>query len=108
MMEALKKLQNGLHTDDVKKIQSSVSELDFHLTKVIDKIAEVGSTYSSLDTKLRDLQLKEEGETQGLSEKSEVDVVAAATELKKTEGALQASMMAGKKLLSPTLLNFLQ
>lgn len=108
LITALKSFKEGLVTNDGDMIQSSLGDLSYQTEKVSSLQASVGAIQNSLTNNIEALKDDEILAKTRLAKVEEVDMVSAASDLKKTESVLQASLTAGAKLGQQTLFDFLK
>jgi flagellar hook-associated protein 3 FlgL len=108
MIENLEILYDSLQDNDVEGIRRAMNELDHQMEKTSSYQATLGSIYNGIDNTGRRLELSKEIATRELSKLEDADSYKVMSDFKKTENVLQSTLLASKKLLQPSLLNFMQ
>ena len=108
MVETLDVLYSGLVANDKTAIQTAISELDYQLDKATSSQATIGAMWSSLEKAGERLSKENVLTRESLSNTEDADIYEATSEFKRTETALQSTLMASTKLLQPSLMNYLK
>jgi flagellar hook-associated protein 3 FlgL len=108
MIDALKLLQDSLTSDDKKGIYKAIDELQYQLEKTASLQANIGAIWGAIEKAEDRLILQKEQKIDVVSKVEDADMFEATSDFKRTESALQTTLMASNKLLQPSLLNFLQ
>ena len=108
MVTALELLKNALEGNDKAGITKSVDEIKFHLEKSAAIQANVGATWAALNASENRIEVQKDHQIDTVSKIEDADIYDATSNYKRTETALQSTLMASNKLLQPSLLNFLQ
>lgn len=108
MVETLQSLYEGLMVNDRQMVMSCINELDHQMEKTTSARATLGARLNGLEQSAKGLEYQEELATADLSRIEDADVYQATSDFKRTEAALQSTLMASNKLLQPSLLNFMQ
>lgn len=108
MIDSLKILQDSLTSNDKKGIYKAIDELQYQLEKTASLQANVGAVWQALENAESRLNLQKEQKIDVVSKVEDADMFEATSDFKRTESALQTTLMASNKLLQPSLLNFLQ
>ena len=108
MIDALKMLQDSLTSDDKQGVYKAIDELQYQLEKTASLQAKIGAIWGAVENAEQRLELQKEQKTEVISKIEDADMFKATSDFKRTESALQTTLMASNKLLQPSLLNFLQ
>ncbi len=108
MVHALQNLYEGMMENDKGEIQKDMSELEFHLEKVVGFQATIGGMWNSINNTQTQVARNAEATKVTLSEIEDADAFQVMSDFKKTEAILQSTLLASNKVLQPSLLNFLQ
>lgn len=108
LVTALELLKDALEGNDKVGITKSVDEIKFHLEKTAAIQANVGATWAALNASESRIEVQKDHHVDTVSKIEDADIYDATSNYKRTETALQSTLMASNKLLQPSLLNFLQ
>lgn len=108
LFSVLGDLRDALQANDPAAVSATLDRLDRGLTQLNVERTRIGAVDSELDTQQRALSNRTVGLTTRLSEAQDADVAAVFSSLARQEAALQASLQATARLLSPTLLDYLR
>lgn len=108
LIDALKLLKDSLNADDKKGIYKAIDELQYQLEKTAALQSNVGAIWSAMEQAEERIELQKEQKIDTVSKVEDADMFKATSDFKRTETALQTTLMASNKLLQPSLLNFLQ
>lgn len=100
-------LYEGLSANDPHSIQKSIDEIDMGINRVIESTAALGGRRSSFDAIAERLEHSEERLAYDNNNIEAADLAKTAMDLRRAETGLQYTLQSSGKLLSPTLLNFL-
>lgn len=108
VFHVIRSISEALEAGDVSKVSDLIAKVDTRLNTILEKRAEVGARtnrlmlvqdrLSSISINLMNIQSKTE----------DADMTAVITNLKMEENVYQASLSAGAKLISPSLVDFLR
>jgi len=101
-------LKTALETNDVGAIQDAMSSLDGHFDDISAKISDVGSKMNRMDLKEKIFQDLNFSNTDRLSKIEDADLAEAIMELKSRELAYQAALSSSAKLMTLTLIDYMQ
>jgi len=101
-------LKTALETNDVGGIQDAMSNLDGHFDDISAKISDVGSKMNRMDLKEKIFQDLNFANTDRLSKIEDADLAEAIMELKSRELAYQAALSSSAKLMTLTLIDYMQ
>ena len=107
MMGTLLVLSHALQNDDSEGAGLLLEQLDASIQGVLDVRSNVGTRAIRLETTDNRLQDQELSFTKLLSEVEDADLAEALTRLATYEANYQAALMAGSKIIQPSLLDFL-
>lgn len=108
VFDVIKVMHDGLMTNDTKIIQTCIERLDKFHEQVVEVRATIGARAKTIDGYKDGI---EKSIVDNVSLKSEIedsDIVKAASELKKEENILSASLNVTNRLLQPSLMDFLR
>lgn len=108
MYDSLETFLGGLTTDNQQDIQKSMRQIDYQIEKSTSFQARVGAIYNALTHAGKRLAHSLENAAANKSKTEDADLYRVSSDFKRTEAALQSTLMASNKLLQPTLLNFMQ
>lgn len=108
VIESLRGLYSSLVADDKEGIHEAITQIQNSITRVSNSIAILGSRRASVDDLEQRLDQTEEILVEQSNAIESADPVEAAMSLRRAETALQSTLAAGAKILTPSLLNFLQ
>lgn len=106
-METLDTFYNDLLNDNEAGIQASVSDFENALDQVANVRAEIGAKLNNLDSLKTGFDNRDVTLQTFLSDTEDSDIALDATELEKTELALESLRMVSSDILSRSLLDFL-
>ena len=101
-------LKNSLATDDVEGIQDAMSDLDGHFDDISTKISDVGSKMNRMDMKEKIFEDIIFTNTERLSKIEDADMAEAIMELKAREFAYQAALSSSAKLMTLSLIDYME
>jgi len=101
-------LKTALITNDVGGIQDAMSNLDGHFDDISAKISDVGSKMNRMDVKEKIFQDLNFANTDRLSKIEDADLAEAIMELKARELAYQAALASSAKVMTLTLIDYMQ
>ena len=101
-------LKTSLETDDEGGIQDAMSELDGHFDDISAKISDVGSKMNRMDVKEKIFEDIIFANTDRLSKIEDADMAEAIMELKSRELAYQAALSSSAKLMTLTLMDYME
>ena len=101
-------LKTALMTNDVGGIQDAMSNLDGHFDDISAKISDVGSKMNRMDVKEKIFQDLNFANTDRLSKIEDADLAEAIMELKARELAYQAALASSAKVMTLTLIDYMQ
>jgi len=108
LFDVTRTLHTGLMTNDTKLIQTTLDDLDKATQQVIQLRAELGSRINTIKTYKNGLDQTKIDNAKLKSEIEDADIVSTASELKKEEALLDTTLNATKRLLQPSLLDYLK
>ncbi|MBW2014826.1 MAG: hypothetical protein JRI69_13755, partial [Deltaproteobacteria bacterium] len=101
-------LKTALMTNDVGGIQNAMSNLDGHFDDISAKISDVGSKMNRMDVKEKIFQDLNFANTDRLSKIEDADLAEAIMELKARELAYQAALASSAKVMTLTLMDYME
>ena len=101
-------LKTALEANDVGGIQDAMSNLEGHFDDIVTKISDVGSKMNRMDVKEKILQDLNFANTDRLSKIEDADLAEAIMELEARELAYQAALSSSSKLLTLTLMDYME
>ena len=101
-------LKTSLETDDEGGIQDAMSELDGHFDDISAKISDVGSKMNRMEVKEKIFEDIIFANTDRLSKIEDADMAEAIMELKSRELAYQAALSSSAKLMTLTLMDYME
>jgi flagellar hook-associated protein 3 FlgL len=108
MIDALNMLKTSLESDDKDGIYKSIEEMQYQIEKTASLQANIGAIWGAIEKAEDRITLQKEQKIQVVSKVEDADMFEATSDFKRTESALQTTLMASNKLLQPSLLNFIQ
>jgi flagellar hook-associated protein 3 FlgL len=101
-------LKAALIANDVGGIQDAMSKLDSHFDDISTKISDVGSKMNRMEVKERILEDLNFANTDRLSQIEDADYAEAITRLTATELAYKAALSSSAKLMTQTLMDYME
>jgi flagellar hook-associated protein 3 FlgL len=101
-------LKTSLETDDEEGIQDAMSDLGGHFDDISAKISDVGSKMNRMDVKEKIFEDIIFANTDRLSKIEDADMAGAIMELKSRELAYQAALSSSAKLMTLTLMDYME
>ena len=101
-------LKTALETNDVGGIQDAIGTLDGHFDNISTKISDVGSKMKRMDVKEKILQDLNLANTDRLSKIEDADLAEAIMDLQATELAYQAALSSSSKLMTLSLVDYME
>ena len=101
-------LKTALETNDLGGIQNAMSNLDGHFDDISAKISDVGSKMNRMDVKEKIFQDLNFANTERLSKIEDADLTEAIIKLKARELAYQAALSSSAKLMTLTLMDYME
>jgi flagellar hook-associated protein 3 FlgL len=101
-------LKTSLTNNDVEGIQDAMSDLDGHFDDISTKISDVGSKMSRMDIKGKIFEDIIFANTERLSKIEDADMSEAIMELKAREFAYQAALSSSAKLMTLSLIDYME
>ncbi len=108
IFDIIKVMHDGLMTNDTKIIQTCMERFDKFYEQVIEVRATIGARSKTIDGYKEGLEKSSIDNVALKSEIEDADIVRAASELKKEETILSASLNVSNRLLQPSLMDFLR
>ena len=108
LIDSLKFFKDALERNEVHDIHRVSDELSFHQEKISSFQASIGAMSNTIDNIGQNLELMIDYEKKAISEIEDADMYQTTSNFKRTEAALQATLVASNKVLQPSLLNFFQ
>jgi flagellar hook-associated protein 3 FlgL len=106
-MQTLENLRSALNTNDVTVIQNSIAAIDSALSQVANVRADIGSRVSALDGLKQNQSERAFTFEKLLSDVEDTDIAKTASEIAKTELALESLRQSGVRVMTRSLLDFL-
>ena len=100
-------LKTALETNDVGGIEDAISNLDGHFEDISTKISDVGSKMNRMEVKERILEDLNFANTDRLSQIEDADYTEAIMRLEATELAYQAALSSSAKIMTQTLMDYM-
>lgn len=108
LYNTLNTLHIGLENNSTDEVHRAMYQLDHQLEKASIYQSKLGAIYASLDQARQRIEQTTDL-AKGIKSKTEdADIYKITSDFKRTESALQSTLMASNKLLQPSLLNFMQ
>lgn len=107
-LQALKSLQISLEAGDKRGVQQSLDELDIAREQVVTVRSQMGSRLSAVEKNVESLEKMKLDNRIIVSQHEDADAFKTYSDLKRTEGQLQATLQTSGKLIQPSLLDFLR
>ena len=101
-------LKTSLTNNDLEGIQDAMSDLDGHFDDISTKISDVGSKMNRMDIKEKIFEDIIFANTERLSEIEDADMAEAIMELKSREFAYQAALSSSAKLMTLSLIDYME
>jgi flagellar hook-associated protein 3 FlgL len=101
-------LKFALETNDVGGIEVAMSDLEGHFDDISAKISDVGSKMNRMEVKEKILEDLNFANTDRLSQIEDADYAEAITMLTTTELAYQAALSSSAKLMTQTLMDYME
>lgn len=101
-------LKTLLINNDLEGIQDAMSDLDAHFDDISTKISDVGSKMNRMDIKEKIFEDIIFANTERLSEIEDADMAEAIMELKSREFAYQAALSSSAKLMTLSLIDYME
>jgi flagellar hook-associated protein 3 FlgL len=101
-------LKTSLTNNDLEGIQDAMSDLDGHFDDISAKISDVGSKMNRMDVKEKIFEDIIFANTERLSKIEDADMAEAIMELKARELAYQAALSSSAKLMTLTLMDYME
>lgn len=108
LFTTLSAFQTALETNDVSGIQNAMTSLDTNFDAISEKISYVGAQMQRIELKGEILQNLNLSNTERLSEIEDADITEAIMNLKFVEFAYQATLASSARVMSLSLVNYLQ
>ena len=108
MFDVMEALQKSLELDDRDAISDRLQDIDHARNQVLDLIAQVGNTMIALQDSKKKISEQEFSYQTRRSEIQDIHMPTTLVEMNTVETNRQASLNAGKRLLQPSLLDFLR
>jgi flagellar hook-associated protein 3 FlgL len=108
LLAILDNLKTALENDDQGSIAAQLDELNDSLDQILKEISRAGAKIQRLETTQERLVYFESEITKFLSAVEDVDITKAVTELTAKQLAYEASLVAAKRVVQPSLLDFLR
>jgi flagellar hook-associated protein 3 FlgL len=108
IVKSLRDMYKALSTNDIEGIWASIDKLEAGSKRVVNAVAVVGARRSAVEDVARRLDHHEELLLSDNNTLESADPFKAAMDLKGAETSLQSTLTSSSKLLTPSLLNFLQ
>lgn len=108
MITSLDLLKEALDSNDKSGIYKAVDEIKFQLEKASSVQANIGAIWAALNASEKRIEVQKDHQIATVSKVEDADIYEATSDYKRTETALQSTLLASNKLLQPSLLNFLQ
>lgn len=108
MVTSLELLKEALDGNDKPGIFKAVDELKFQIEKASSVQANIGAIWAALNSSEKRLEVQKDHQIETVSKVEDADIYQSSSDFKRTETALQSTLLASNKLLQPSLLNFLQ
>lgn len=108
LFDALRRFNIALLTGDIETIRQGISDFTLLHENIVTLRAKVGSRLSNLESNVLALDKQLETSTQLMSELEDADLAAVVTELTKQESVYKNALASSKRLIQPSLLDFLK
>lgn len=99
---------NGLKTGDKNDVQGSLDGLDQAFRQVLQSRAVIGARQNSLKMSQDSIEVAKESGMTLLSSTEDADVLKVFSDIAKNENTLKASLEMNRKILTPSLIDFLK
>jgi flagellar hook-associated protein 3 FlgL len=108
LFRELRAFKVGLMTGDIPLIQGTLDSFDEILKQIVNTRARIGSRANSLDFSEGNVSREVLHNQEVQARIEDVDMLKLSSDLKQTEQALQAGIEMGKRLVQPSLMDFLR
>jgi flagellar hook-associated protein 3 FlgL len=108
LFTTLSAFQTALETNDVSGIQNAMTGLDTNFDAITEKISYVGAQMRRIEVKGTILENMNLSNTARLSEVEDADITEAIMNLKSAEFAYQATLASSARVMTLSLVNYLQ
>ncbi len=105
---AFKNLSDGLKDGNIRMVQSSVDDFDEGFKQVLSVRALVGSRQNLVTSSMNGIERSKVSNAEMVSQAQDADTYKVFSDLAKNEHTLNAALETNKRLLSPSLLDFLK
>lgn len=104
----LSQLSNALRAGDTAQVSQLIGAIDTRMDKLLEQRANLGAKYNRLELAANRLSDTEINVQKLLAKTEDADMAEVITLLKMQENVYQASLAAGARLITPSLVNFLK
>jgi flagellar hook-associated protein 3 FlgL len=104
----LSQLSNALRAGDTAQVSQLIGAIDTRMDKLLEQRANLGAKYNRLELAANRLSDTEINVQKLLAKSEDADMAEVITLLKMQENVYQASLAAGARLITPSLVNFLK
>ena len=108
VIQVLRKMYAALKGNDVDGLHTSMEQLDMAMSRMIQSTASLGARRASINDVGERLDRSEERLLTDSNELEAADPVKSAMDLRRAESAMQYTLQSSAKILSPSLMSFLQ
>jgi flagellar hook-associated protein 3 FlgL len=103
----LKDFSQALDRNDIRGVQNTIEGLDTSFRQVLQARAMMGARQNSLKLSAQGVELSQETNADLISKSEDADMLRVYSDVAKNENSLKASLEMNKKILTPSLLQFL-
>lgn len=108
LIGTIRSLSEGMRTSSKEQIQGTLNDLDRALQQVISARSTVGAKQNSIDRAMDSLNSARANGATLLSDVQDADTVKVFSDMSRQEHVLNATLETNKKLLTPSLMDFLK
>ena len=108
VFDTLDDLKTALQSNDVGGIQDAMDKLDTHFNDISGKVSDVGSKMNRMEIKDKIFQDLNFSNTERLSKIEDADIAEAVMNVKAAELTYQAALASSSKVMTLTLVDYLQ
>jgi flagellar hook-associated protein 3 FlgL len=108
IFEEIKSLKQNLLTSDIQNVRQSIERIEEIYSKVVMLRAKIGSRLSGIDSNVRSLDKQIETSTGFIAQLEDADLAEIITDLSRQESIYKNALASSRRLIHPTLLDFLK
>tara|TARA_B100001248_G_C27399520_1_gene468905 strand:- start:2335 stop:3417 length:1083 start_codon:yes stop_codon:yes gene_type:complete len=107
ILDVLKSFQISLEAGDKRGVQQAIEDLEIARSQVVTLRSQIGSRMNTVEKNLESLEKLKLDNRVIVSQQEDADAFKVYSELKRSEGNLQATLQTSGRLIQPSLLDFL-